>query len=205
MADSAKLYLQYEEKMQRSDLFKLLAESYTIKKVLYPGSYIHISPSFYFSEVVYVDTDSKAVKFFSDDSFKLLISERKSYTENSTIRFYPSSYKEPLPEKENYFDLIVSQYAGFVSLHCKRHLKTDGLLLANNSHGDAGIAYFDPDFTLEAVINFRNGNFVLSRKNLERYFIPKNKKIEHSARSLQQLNRGIGYVKTASHYLFVKN
>ena len=66
MADSAKLYLQYEEKMQRSDLFKLLAESYTIKKVLYPGSYIHISPSFYFSEVVYVDTDSKAVKFKID-------------------------------------------------------------------------------------------------------------------------------------------
>lgn len=36
------------------DLFRRLKEEYNIKKVLYPGSYAHISPSFIFSDVVYI-------------------------------------------------------------------------------------------------------------------------------------------------------
>ena len=64
MKDSAQMYTEYESKMQRSGLFKKISEDFSVHKALYPGSYIHISPSFYIPEVVYVDTDKKARKIF---------------------------------------------------------------------------------------------------------------------------------------------
>ena len=79
MSSSIALYLEYEKKMQRAGLFKLLSNLYEIRRAMYPGSYIHISPSFYFPEAVYIDTDSKAKKFFKDDS--------TSYVHKSSLNF----------------------------------------------------------------------------------------------------------------------
>jgi hypothetical protein len=204
MNNSTSKYLVYESKMLRAGLFKSISEQYFIESALYPGSYIHISPSFYFKEVVYVDTDSKARKFFEDDSFKKLITERKVYSEDSELRFYPLNYQEEIPEKEGYFDLLISQYAGFVSRYCKKYLKEGGILVANNSHGDAGVAELDPDLSLIAVINYRNERFHLSTKNLEKYFIPKKQDINVTLEYLLSQKRGLGYTKTASHYVFQK-
>ena len=78
MNDSAQMYQEYESKMQRSGLFKVISENYSIFKALYPGSYIHISPSFYIPEVVYVDTDKKARKFFADDAYLDIIQKSKT-------------------------------------------------------------------------------------------------------------------------------
>ena len=66
MSNSVKMYLEYENRMKREGLFRLLSESYEVQSVLYPGSYIHISPSFHFQEVVYVDMDKRANNLFSD-------------------------------------------------------------------------------------------------------------------------------------------
>ncbi len=204
MSNSVSKYLEYEEKMQKSGLFELISEVYSIDCALYPGSYIHISPSFYFKEVVYVDNDSKAKKFFEDDSFKKLISNRKVYSEIAEFRFHPLNYQKEIPEKEGYFDLIISQYAGFVSMSCKKYLKDGGLIVANNSHGDAGVAHLDPDFSLIAVINYRNEKFYFSIKNLKEYFVPKKQDIKISLEYLMNQKKGLGYTKTASHYVFQK-
>ena len=204
MNDSATQYKKYEIQMQRAELFKLISEIYSIKIAIYPGSYIHISPSFYIPEVVYIDNDSNAKKFFSDNSFRKLIEKEKEYTEETVLRFHPQSYMKKLTEKEDYFDLLISQYSGPVSFYCKKYLKTKGFLLVNNSHGDAGIADLDPDFELIAVINYRNDKFYHSTKNLESYFIPKKKDITVTIEKLLETSKGIGYTKTASHYLFQK-
>ncbi|MFX0037200.1 MAG: hypothetical protein ACFE9I_16330 [Candidatus Hermodarchaeota archaeon] len=37
-------------------------------------------------------------------------------------------------------------YAGFVSQSCKEYLKVGGILLTNNSHGNASMAYIDDDY-----------------------------------------------------------
>jgi len=204
MKDSALMYKEYESKMQRAGLFKVIVENFTIQKALYPGSYIHISPSFYIPEVVYVDTDKKAIKFFKDDTYLNVIDKKKTYSTESIIRFHPTTYQKSFPEASNSFDLIISQYAGFISHYCKDYLKKGGVLVANNSHGDAGVAFTDEDYTLIGLINYRNGKFTLTTKNLDQYFIPK-KEVEHTKTHLLTLNRGIGYKKTASHYVFVKN
>jgi len=198
------MYKEYESKMQRSGLFKVISEEFSFRKALYPGSYIHISPSFYIPEVVYVDTDKKAIKFFKDDSYLKVVLKKKTYTDESIIRFHPINYQKPIHEEFGSFDLMISQYAGFISHYCTKFLKKGGILIANNSHGDAGVAFCSEDYMLTGVINYRNGKFTLSTKNLDQYFIPK-KEVEHTKTHLLTLNRGIGYKNTASHYVFVKN
>jgi len=137
MDPAIKQYQDYEEKMKRAALFKEL-KRFPIKKALYPGSYIHISPSFYFPEVVYVDNDRKAKRFFTHQSIFAFIEENRTYSEKSIVRFHGQDYLEEISEEKNSFDLLISQYAGFISQHCKHYLRPQGYLLANNSHGDAG-------------------------------------------------------------------
>lgn len=107
----------------------------------------------------------------------------------------------PVPELEHSFDLLISQFAGFICEACKRYLKPRGLLLVNNSHGDAGIAALNPDFILCGVFNRRENNYDFSDKNLDRYFIPK-KKVENLYKHIHDLGKGIAYTDTADLYLF---
>ena len=102
------------------------------------------------------------------------------------------------------FELLISQYAGFVSQYCKKYLKADGLLVANNSHGDASMAFLDIDYEFIGVFNKRSENkYAMSTKNLNTYFIPKKPRVITQA-YLKQIKKGVGYTKYASSYLFRK-
>ncbi len=99
------------------------------------------------------------------------------------------------------FDLLISQYAGFISDSCKVYLKIGGILLVNNSHGDAGLASIDKDYQLIASIHKSKGKYRISYSSLEQYFIPK-RKLNITIDYLHELGKGIGYTKTAPLYLF---
>ena len=59
----------------------------------------------------------------------------------------------------------------------------------------------DEEYNFFAVINLRNQKYYYSEKNLEQYFIPK-KEMLITEDLLEKRQRGIGYKKTASLYLF---
>jgi pyoverdine/dityrosine biosynthesis protein Dit1 len=73
---------------EQIDLFRLIKKKWDIDRVIYPGSYVHISPSFVFSDVVYMDSDTNAKKFFKSDDVKNYICERKEYSDNLKFSFY---------------------------------------------------------------------------------------------------------------------
>ncbi len=73
---------------EQVDLFRLLKNKYGIKKVIYPGSYIHISPSFVFSDVVYIDSDKHAKKYFQGNDLIHLIHTKKEYPEDPKNCFF---------------------------------------------------------------------------------------------------------------------
>ena len=203
MTKSHQLYKQnYVDKdFDRLELFVLLKERYGIESALYPGSYVHITPSFVFPLTVYVDTDKRAKRFFDDTWTREFVEQHKRYDEKPAIRFHPRDYSEDIPEEPGSFDLLISQWAGFVSLSCKRYLKPGGLLLVNNSHGDASLASIDQDYRFIAAVDMRSGKYRLSETDLERYFVPKTD-LEITPEYLFKLKRGIGYKKTAWAYLF---
>ncbi len=148
--DAYSLYKKYyiDREYEQVDLFRLLKDGFGIKRVVYPGSYIHISPSFIFPDVVYIDADKKAIKCFQSGQLLEIIHGRKEYPEDPIVTFHGADYQALIPTYRGGFDLLISQYAGFISEACKPYLKLGGYLLVNNSHGDAGLASIDPDFQL---------------------------------------------------------
>ncbi len=198
------LYIQYfvENSFERADLFEALKAKFSIHNALYPGSFVHITPSFFFSEVVYVDTDLRSKKFFEQNNLVAdLIAKKKTYSSDAVFHFISADYSHSLDLNEKSFDLLISQYAGFISQACKRYLKINGILLANNSHGDAGMAFIDADYEFIAVVYVKGGKYHITNKNLESYFIPK-KNIEVTKEYLEKLGKGLGYTKTANSYIF---
>lgn len=185
---------------ERKDLLQKLVEQYDIQSALYPGSYTHITPSFYIPRVVYVDADRKAKKIFANtEDVAAFIDSNKTYAGNASFDFFGQSYADPLPIDEQ-FDFLFSQYAGPISQECKQYLKHGGILVANNSHADAGLAALDPDYELIAVAYNRGEKVSISDTTLDEYFIPKK-----DAMTLEQLRahgKGLGYTKIASNYIF---
>ncbi len=197
------LYKQFfiDKADERLDLFRKLAERYEIKSALYPGSFVHIAPSFLIPEVVYVDSDRRIPRFFSDDQLTDYIRSRAEYSEPPQIRFHHQSYEEDTGEPLDAFDLLISQYAGFISAACKQHLKPGGILLANDSHGDAAMANIDPDFQLIAVVKRRSDRFTLTESSLDEYMVTA-RPVQITPELLRKRGRGFAYTKPAWAYLF---
>ena len=198
------LYQKYhiDTEDERLDIFKILAEKFKIKTALYPGSFVHITPSFTIPKVVYVDNYKKTKKFFNNPEVKEFITKNKIYKEEPQIVFHLKDYQKDIEEAKQSFDLLISQYSGFVSQYCKKYLKVSGLLVANNSHGDASMASIDKNYEFIGVFKKRSSNkFTFSDKNLETYFIPK-KPRKITKTYLREIKKGIGYTKYASSYLF---
>jgi hypothetical protein len=188
---------------EQVDLWRLLRDEFGISDAVYPGSYIQISPSFIFPHVVYIDSDKKAIKFFKSDSLSELVKTRKEYPQEPKIVFHGMDYRNLIDGYHSKFDLLISQYAGFISDVCKPYLRPGGYLLVNNSHADAGMASIDSDFQLIAAVHRRKGKYRLSTASLEEYFIPK-KDLKVTRELLLERGKGVGYTRTAPLYLFQK-
>ena len=203
--DCIQLYKKYylDNDNENIGQFEILAKKFNVKSALYPGSFIHIAPSLVFPKVTYIDTDKRAKVFFSDPLVGDHIRKHKQYTEDSSVIFLPEDYRKDGLNISEKFDALISLYAGFISRYCTRYLKVNGLLLANNSHGDAGLVAIDKRYNLIGVINRRNRNYSFSDRNLDSYFIPK-KNVNVTVEYLLSLGKGIGYTKSATSYLFKK-
>jgi len=199
------LYQKYyiNREYEQVDLFRLLRDEFGIKSAIYPGSYIHISPSFILPKTCYIDSDKNAKKFFKNENYREYINQRKEYSEATEIQFFGQSYNKLIPDLVNKFDLLISQYAGYISKPCKDYLKIGGKLLVNNSHADAGLAYLDDDYKFIAAVYKSKGKYRISHSSLEEFFIPK-KEIKDIREYLIKTGKGLGYKKTAPLYLFEK-
>ncbi len=205
MKNPIKLYKEYyiDRDYELDGLFRLLNERFNIRRVLYPGCYVHIAPSFIFPHVTYVDSFRKSQPFFNDPSVIPYIEERKEYQQEPQVNFLLKDYRKDLPLEQESFDLLISLYAGLISPICKRYVKPGGLILVNNSHGDASIAALDPDLTFIGAIHQRSGKFLLKEDNLEEYFIAK-KPEKFTEEYIRTSGKGVGFTKTAFMYLFRK-
>ncbi|TFG06255.1 MAG: class I SAM-dependent methyltransferase [Promethearchaeota archaeon] len=186
---------------ERLGLFQNLKKEYLIKKALYPGSYAHITPAFVFPTVIFNDVYKKLLEFYDSDEVFKYINKTKEYPGEPFYSYIHGDYYKKLSIEEESFDLLISQYAGFVSRACRRYLKVKGILVVNNSHGDASMASLSPCYEFIAVINKRGKKYTHSTRNLDQYFIPK-KKNEITEAYLEKHRHGVGYTKTATDYIF---
>jgi hypothetical protein len=201
--ESAKMYQKYhvDKQDERLGLFQLLVERFNIERGLYPGCFVHITPSFIIPDMTYVEIDKRARKFFTDPTLPEFIAKHKIYQHEVNVTFHPTDYNERFDEPLESYDLLISQYAGFISEPCKLYLKIGGILLANNSHGDASMASIDDDYEFVAVVMRQGERFRLVEQNLDAYFVPKSN-VDITKDYLRKIGRGVGYKKSGSAYIF---
>ena len=178
---------------ERLGLFKLIAETYSCKEVLYPGCSVHITPSFVFPHVVYVDRRTEAKRFFDAQGEVLdFVSKNREYKRKPFVQFIYQDYSKPLPLPEGSFDLLLSFFAGMVAPACEKHLRRDGLLLTNQRNEA------NSNFTLKSTIRFQGGKYQFVNET----DVPKK---EAKKKSLRQSNRGLEYAENESYFVFEKH
>ena len=193
---------QDQHEGDRWRLFTAVGSAVDATTVLYPGSYVDVAPSFVWPRVTYVDIDRRANRFFQDtDGVGRIIAEHAGAPDQPDVTFIHADYTTPLDLPQPGFDLLVSLYAGPISLHCTDHLRVGGWLLVNSSHGDAALASLDDRYELGAVVVSRSGDYKVSRQELDTYLVP-NKPIEPTVDAILDSGRGIAYTKSPFAYLF---
>jgi len=166
------IYEKYIEQIgDRFKMYKNIIHEYNVKSILYPGSHVDITPSIIVSRVIYVDNFKGTQKFFENkEIINNYLVNKKIYSEKPDFEYIYDDYYSQL--KIEPVDMIISQFAGFVGQATKKYLKKDGILLANDSHGDATLAYVDNDFDFIGVV-LEDDEII--KTNLSRYFTFKRK------------------------------
>ncbi len=193
-------YENYANKIgDRRDLYRSVMKRYSVKAALYPGSHIDIAPSLVIEDVTYVDKFKGASKFFKQiEVIQSYIETNKEYIESPKIKYIDIDYSKLTLNYK--VDLIISQYAGFVGQETKKYLKDGGILLCNDSHGDATLAYTDDEYEFIGVAE-PDGN--IKTVDLDAYFkFAKNKSID--VNKVRETMKGPKYKKTVANYLFKK-
>ncbi len=202
MLDTTRKRWQEQLKVgDRRPLYRAVAEAIGVQRVLYPGSYVDITPSVVWPEATYVDVDRRAKRFFADhDGVGELVSELGA-SGPRRFEFIHADYASGLPLAERSSDLLVSLYAGFVSEHCTRYLALGGHLLVNSSHGDAAMASIDDRYRLRAVVEQRDGRTTVRTDGLDAYLVPK-RPTDVTVELLHRTGRGVAYTRSPFAYLF---
>ena len=99
--------------------FRLVAENSGCCRALYPGSYLHVTPSLVFPEVFYVDSTKGIGSALADPALLEYVNTHKDYSEDAVIRCCEEDYRTLRlaqdGEPEDAFDLLISLNAGFIS------------------------------------------------------------------------------------------
>ena len=194
-----------EVQFERAGLFHLLQQVYGGSQVLYPGCFVHLTPSFYFPHVIYVDQHPEAQSFFSDlEAVSQLIERNKHYRRSAYFRFIAQDFTAPLPIPLASFDLLISLFAGGIARACKVYLKPGGLLITNNHSQDSQDAATDTDFILISVIRFQRDNYRLFKGDPTSLLLSC-KANNRIPRYLRQGNQGLEYSENEVYFLFRKS
>lgn len=186
----------------RLRLFAAVQAWIGVSNALYPGSFVDVAASFLIPSVTYLDSDPRAKRFFEDiEGVDEIISRHSTDAAARSWRFVGADYTTETGLPRAGFDLLISLYAGFVSEHCTRYLRSGGWLLVNPSHGDAALTSLDPRYQLVAVVVSRSGNYSISDRDLDSYLIPK-RGDNVTAGLVHRTGRGVAYTKSPFAYLF---
>ena len=200
-----RLYQQYfiDKQDERRGLFQLVTDKFKIKSGIYPGSFVHITPAFYIPEMAFVDSDRRINRFFRDEITFKYIEENKTYDGPPNIYWNQLDYSSINDLQENYYEIMFSFYAGFISQACKKYLVLGGILIANNSHGDATMAIADPDYKVIGVVTRNLDRFNIRTEKIEEY-ITKKDGSEIDVEKVQKRMIGEKFSNNAYAYVFRK-
>lgn len=138
---------QYVElNFERLKLWKAVRQHMQPENVLYVGSSIHITPSFVFQNVTYVDPGTGARDFFQDlSAVKELIRSQAIYRSDPYVAFLPDDIRTCTQLRPDSYELVITGYSGAIGRYCWPYLRANGHYLSNNHEGDVVDLLMMPD------------------------------------------------------------
>jgi hypothetical protein len=196
------LYQKYfiDKQDERRELFAGLVKEFSPESAVYPGSFVHITPSFYIPHMAYLDSDRRIDRFFSDEAVRDYIAANKQYSAGCEVEWRQEDYREVPAFERKEFDMMFSFYAGFISRNCRTYLRPGGILVANNSHGDASLALCDPAYRCVGVILRSGQKFQMKFDSIEAYI---SKSDASDIDEEKVLKRMIGEKFTSSAFAYI--
>lgn len=190
----SQLYKSIE--FERSGLFEVIKKEFVPETVIYPGCSVHVTPSFYFNHVVYIDKSKLAKDFFANvNAVTELINQHKTFKEPAYWKFIPGDFQLDLGLPDSSFDLLLSLFSGKLIDYCEGYVKPGGLILTNSLFSDNDSIKYREDFRLLGLINCKN----------QKYRIDYNVNVSGLHQSkLRRKNKGFEYIDHESYYLYRK-
>jgi hypothetical protein len=192
---------QYEQhyinlNLERKGLFRLIRSKYGDKKIIYPGSSIHITPSFFFSDVTYLDRSDIAAKFFAQkDAVTELVRREQVYKSECRFTFIKQDFNEVV-HLANKFDLLISLFAGRLMEKFIPFLKPGGHILTSGTFSDKNYA---------DEMNLIPCDRIMV-KNDQYYFVENSIQAEHMSSSrMKGRNEGIKFADGEMYYLYFRS
>jgi hypothetical protein len=127
--------------LERQGLFRLLRRQFNPREVVYLGSSIHVTPSFFFPHVRYVDNGDQSSAFFSGmDAVNAFVSQRKQYRQAPYLHYVHADYLSSMPGPFARGDLVLALYAPGALSIAANYLQRHGLLVYLPLPSDQDIA-----------------------------------------------------------------
>ncbi|WKN42067.1 hypothetical protein [Tunicatimonas pelagia] len=146
---------------ERRGLFALVHSEWGDRNTLYPASSIHITPSFFFSRVTYLDKSAVAAKFFQDQqAVQRLVNQEKVYRKEASINFLHQDFQKEMLLPNHDFNLLISLFGGNLIQQFAGCLIPNGLILTcNRFSGQQQVA--EIRYTHLATIQYRRGKYII--------------------------------------------
>ncbi len=153
-------------------VFRAVRRLIDAPRAVYPGSYVHLTPSLVFPRVCYVDSVKGFGAAMQSCDLIAWLEAHMEYAEPAGVSAIETDYDRIPPALFAEFGLMISLNAGAISQECKRLLIPGAHLLANDGHYDAARAQVDGDYTLVAVLG-GDGAIQTREEDLREYFVAK--------------------------------
>ena len=153
-------------------MFRAVRDLIGVQCVVYPGSYVHFTPSLVFPRVCYVDSVKGFGAAMRSDDLAPWLEAHKEYAEPVELTAIETTYNRIPSALLAGFGLMISLNAGAISQECKPLLSPGAHLLANDGHYDAARAHVDSDYTLVAALS-ADGAYETGEEALNGYFVSK--------------------------------
>ena len=175
-ADALSTYLRDYRRMRHGHdligVFRAVRDLIGVQRVVYPGSYVHLTPSLVFPSVCYLDSVKGFGAAMQSDDLVPWLNAHKEYAEPVELTAIETAYDRIPSTLLARFGLMVSLNAGAISQDCKPLLSPGTHLVANDGHYDAARAHVDADYTLVAAFR-ADGAHETGEEALSGYFVSK--------------------------------
>ena len=188
---------------ERRGLFEIISQRFPAEKVIYPGCSTHITPSFFFQDVLYIDSSQAAKDFFMNhEEIDKLIAENKMYQQSPYFDFSAEDFLKNQKNVNYKYDILISLYADDVLESCMIYLKSGGVAISNNFHNEVISILKSGSFELIGSIVGKNDYYKYTTGSDIKIYYRDEEKIQKMC--MKYVNDSIRYVDNEIYYVLRK-